>query len=295
MTEETNAQTLAGLAEGTTTTTNEAETNTRQEAQNGQPEQETKPTDSTVENQEAADNKGEQPEVDDDAETKGQEGKQKRSRSDRYKSRIAAQAARIAELESLLGSDKPGKEAPKPPKLEDFNYDQQAYEDARLEYNTQHAVTKALSETRKQENETRLREARAELVEEFSEGVTAIKDRIADYDQVMDSCKIDLRKDIGDLILSSDKGPHLAYELAKNNGAKLREIQSLPPNEAARAIGRIEARLSLPQPKKQTQAPTPIKPPVGGASPTRDIASLAKSEDVSEFIRMRNEQERKRA
>ncbi|MCW5676288.1 MAG: hypothetical protein KIT15_17065 [Xanthobacteraceae bacterium] len=283
MTEETNAQTLAGLAEGTTTTTNEAETNTRQEAQNGQLEQETKPTDLTVENQEAAE-QGEQPEADDDAETKGQEGKQKRSRSDRYKSRIAAQAARIAELEGLLGSDKPGKEAPKPPKLEDFNYDQQAYEDARLEYNTQHAVTKALSETRKQENETRLREARAELVEEFSEGVTAIKDRIADYDQVMDSCKIDLRKDIGDLILSSDKGPHLAYELAKNNGAKLREIQSLPPNEAARAIGRIEARLSLPQPKKQTQAPTPIKPPVGGAAPSRDIASLAKSEDATEVI-----------
>ena len=67
MTEETNAQTLAGLAEGTTTTTNEAETNARQEAQNGQLEQETKPTDSTVENQEAAD-KGEQPEADDDAE-----------------------------------------------------------------------------------------------------------------------------------------------------------------------------------------------------------------------------------
>lgn len=294
MTEETNAQTLAGLAEGTTTTTNEAETNARQEAQNGQLEQETKPTDSTVENQEAAD-QAEQPEADDDAETKGQEGKQKRSRSDRYKSRIAAQAARIAELEGLLGSDKPGKEAPKPPKLEDFNYDQQAYEDARLAYNTEHAVTKALSETRKQENETRLREARAELVEEFSEGVTAIKDRIADYDQVMDSCKIDLRKDIGDLILSSDKGPHLAYELAKNNGAKLREIQSLPPNEAARAIGRIEARLSLPQPKKQTQAPTPIKPPVGGAAPSRDVNSLAKGEDVDDYIRMRNEQERKRA
>lgn len=279
MTDETNEQTLAGLAEGATTTeTPETKTPKGPEGQ----AEETRQTDSTVTEQEAADT-SEQPEGDEDAETKEQDGKPKRSRSDRYKSRIKAQAARIAELESLIGST-PDKEAPKPPKLEDFNYDQQAYEDARLTYNTEHAVTKALSETRKQENETRLREARAELVEEFTEGVTAIKERITDYDQVMDSCKVDLRKDVADLILSSDKGPHLAYELAKNDGAKLREIQSLPPVEAARAIGRIEARLSLPQPKKQTQAPAPIKPPVGGAAPSRDIYALAKSEDATEVI-----------
>lgn len=288
MTEETNAQTLAGLAEGTTTTTNEAETKTPASPE-GQAE-ETKQTDSTVENQEAA-GKGEQPEADDDAETEGQDRKPKRSRSDRYKSRIAAQAARIAELESQISSGA-GKEAPKPPKLEDFNYDQQAYEDARLAFNTEQAVSKAVRETRKEDLESKQREARAELVEEFNEGVTAIKDRITDYHQVMDSCKVDLRKDVADLILSSEKGPHLAYEHAKNNGAKLREIQSLPPVEAARAIGRIEARLSLPQPKKQTQAPAPIKPPVGGASPSRDPLSLAKGEDAGEYIAAMNAKQR---
>lgn len=286
MTDETNAQTLSGLAEGTTTPTETQETKTPVSPE-GQAE-ETKQPDSTVADQEAA-QKAEQPEADDDAETKGQDGKPKRSRSDRYKSRIAAQAARIAELESQLGTDgKSAKDAPKPPRLEDFNYDQSAYEDARLAYNTEHAVSKALSETRKQETETRLREARQELVEEFNEGVAAIKERITDFDSVMDNCKVDLRKDVADLILSSDKGPHLAYELAKNDGAKLKEIQSLPPIEAARAMGRIEARLSLPQPKKQTQAPAPIKPPVGGAAPSRDIASLAKSENIDDYITVMN-------
>lgn len=294
MTEETNAQTLAGLAEGTTTTTASQQTNTQQEAQEGQSEQETKAKDSTVAEQDAADH-GEQPQADDDAETEeGQERKPRRSRSDRYKSRIASQAARIAELEAQL-SGRPDKDAPKPPKLEDFNYDQQAYEDARLAFNTEQAVSKAISETRKQDSESKLREARAELVEEFNEGVAAIKERITDYDQVMESCKVDLRRDVADLILSSEKGPHLAYELAKNNGAKLREIQSLPPVEAARAIGRIEARLSLPQPKKQTQAPTPIRPPVGGATPNRNIASIAASEDAGDYIRMMNEKANKKA
>lgn len=289
MTEETNAQTLAGLAEGATTT---PATDTQQQVQNGQPEQETKEPDSTVTDQDAAN--GEQPSDDDDTETDGQDRRPKRSRSDRYKSRIAAQAARIAELESQIG-DKPGKEAPKPPRLEDFNYDQQAYEDARLAFNTEQAVNKAVAETRKTDNETKLREARQELVEEFNEGVSKIKDRIADYDAVMESCRVDLRKDVADLILSSEKGPHLVYELAKNNGAKLREVQSLTPVEAARAIGRIEARLSLPTPKTQTQAPTPIRPPVGGAAPSRSITSVAASEDAGEYIRMMNERAAKKA
>jgi len=290
MTEETNAQTLAGLAEGTTTTPAAPATETQNSAETGRPENDTEATDSTVTDQDAAN--GEQPNDDDDTETDGQDRRPKRSRSDRYKSRIAAQAARIAELESQLG-DKPGKEAPKPPRLEDFNYDQQAFEDARLAFNTEQAVNKAVAETRKSENETKLREARQELVEEFNEGVSKIKDRIADYDAVMESCKVDLRKDVADLILSSEKGPHLVYELAKNNGAKLREVQSLTPIEAARAIGRIESRLSLPSPRTQTQAPTPIRPPIGGAAPSRDIHALAKSEDVSEYIRMMNERDRK--
>lgn len=284
MTEETNAQTLAGLAEGTTTTTPEAETKTPTSPE-GQAE-ETKQTDSTVTEQEAADS--EQPSDDDDAETEQDERPRKRSRSDRYKSRIAALAAENAELQQRLAqSGEPAKDAPKAPKPEDFqNYND--YEDARAAFNTQQAVNKALSESRKQENETRLREARKELVDEFMEGVSRIKERIPDYDTVMESAKVELRPDIGDLILSSEKGPHLAYELAKNDGAKLRELNAMTATEAARAIGRLEARLSLPSPKKQTQAPAPIKPPVGGAAPSRDPIALAKSEDASEYIRTMN-------
>lgn len=289
MTEETNAQTLAGLAEGTTTTTETTPKETPKGPE-GQAEEPAKP-DSTVNETDAAD-KGEQSNDDDDAETEGQDDRpRKRSRSDRYKSRIAAQAARIAELEGQVGSS--SKEAPKAPRLEDFNYDQQAYEDARLAFNTEQAVSKVIGETQKQERDTKIREARQELVEEFNEALPHVKERISDYDSVMDSCKVDLRKDIGDLILSSEKGPHLAYELAKNSGAKLREIQSLPPVEAARAIGRLEARLSLPTPKKQTQAPTPIKPPAGGAAPSRDPAALAQSEDASEYIAVMNAKQKR--
>jgi len=62
--------------------------------------------------------------------------------------------------------------------------------------------------------------------------------------------------------------------------------------EATREIVRLEAKVSLPQPKRQTQAPTPLSALKGGASPSRDIHTLAKSDDVSDYIKMRNEQER---
>jgi hypothetical protein len=248
-------------------------------------------TNSTVTEQEAAP-KGEQSDDDDDAETNEQDDRpRKRSRSDRYKSRIAALAAENAELQRRLeAGEQPSNDAPKPPKPEDFqNYTD--YEDARAAFNTQQAVNAALRESRKQENQTRLNEARSELVEEFMDGVSKIKERIPDYDEVM-KADVKIRADISDLILSSEKGPHLAYELAKGNGAKLKELNAMTPVEAARAIGRIEARLSLPTPKKQTQAPAPIKPPTGGAAPLRDIASLAKSEDIGDYIAARNAAEK---
>lgn len=257
-----------------------------------QTEPDTTTQDSTVNDAEAG-KEAEQTSDDDDAETNDDERPRKRSRSDRYKSRIAALAAENAELQQRLGaSEQPAQNAPKPPKPEEFqNYTD--YEDARAAYNTQQAVSAALSESRKQENQTRLQETRAELVDEFMDGVSKIKERISDYDEVM-KADVKVRPDIGDLILSSDKGPHLAYELAKNNGARLKELNAMSPVEAARAIGRIEARLSLPTPKKQTQAPTPIKPPVGGAAPSRDPASLAMSEDAGDYIAAMNARDKQR-
>jgi hypothetical protein len=50
--------------------------------------------------------------------------------------------------------------------------------------------------------------------------------------------------------------------------------------------------VSLPQPKKQTQAPPPITPPSGGASPSKDLHALAKSDDISGFVKLREEQEK---
>jgi hypothetical protein len=44
--------------------------------------------------------------------------------------------------------------------------------------------------------------------------------------------------------------------------------------ELARAMGRLEATLKLPEAKKQTSAPAPLSRPKGGASPSSPEADL---------------------
>jgi hypothetical protein len=69
------------------------------------------------------------------------------------------------------------------------------------------------------------------------------------------------------LLLESELGPELIYELAKNREMAER-ISKLAPLAASKELGKLEARIASrasdetkkPEPKKQTQAPAPITP-----------------------------------
>jgi len=80
-----------------------------------------------------------------------------------------------------------------------------------------------------------------------------------------------------DLILTSDVGADVAYHLGQNR-ALAAQIAAMNPVEAARAIGRIEASLSAPKPKLETNAPTPISPVRGSAGAARDPSKMSVTE-----------------
>jgi hypothetical protein len=76
------------------------------------------------------------------------------------------------------------------------------------------------------------------------------------------------------LLLASKKSDRLTYVLGKNQ-AKLAQLNRSSPEEAAREIGRLEGRLSLPPTKSKTQARKPITPLRGsGASPPSGLAAV---------------------
>ena len=80
------------------------------------------------------------------------------------------------------------------------------------------------------------------------------------------------------VIYESDAGPLIAYHLAKNPD-EARRISTMPPLAAARALGRLEADLSMPG-RKISAAPKPLQTLNGAAQiDSKDPAKM----DMKEF------------
>lgn len=114
-----------------------------------------------------------------------------------------------------------------------------------------------------------------EVAQEWAAQVDEAKARYADFEQVAFSAPIS--DDVAQMVAASDQGADLAYYLG-SNVQEAERISKLPPLEAARAIGTIEARLSLPKPKTTTETPDPIDPVKPKASASKDPAKMSNAE-----------------
>lgn len=196
-----------------------------------------------------------------------------------------AAEAREADLKRRLERIKSARESEVAPQESDFTdvieyaaaraLWKQRQEDARSD--VQEIETEANDYRQKAEAEDA--KIRAERVAEFSDQVVEKRAQYADLDQVL---AVAQRADvvanhIADMVLVSESPVDLAYHLGKNP-ALARQISQMPPIAAARELGRIEARLSLPKPKLETQAPSPIAPVKPGGTAMKDPAKMSASE-----------------
>lgn len=218
---------------------------------------------------------------DDDA-GEGDEPKKRLSGTRRLKARnerlLAEIADRDSRIEELLKAQPKAPAAGDPPEEADFNGDALRYERAMLDYTVRKAASEAatagvksiLEETQAQERQRQAEEAESDLMESYVERVLDIKQNIPDFDSTMkEMAGVQIRNDVTREIMSSDKGPLIAYHLAKNP-AKLRELHAMTPMELAREIGRLEGSLRMPAQSKQTKAPPPAPKLSGGAGPAFD-------------------------
>jgi hypothetical protein len=185
-----------------------------------------------------------------------------------------------ARMEALERRPQAGDDADKEPQEADFNGDVFAFTEAR-------AVWKAkqfLREERAREQESRSKTAQAEQwrerVLEHQDRVEEARETITDYDKVLASSKVPVSDEVGREILSSDKSALLSYYLAKNPD-KLEALNSMTGRELAREIGRLEGAVRLPAKNSKTNAPAPISPLKGGASPTFDPSKASMDEYVA--------------
>jgi hypothetical protein len=254
----------------------EAEIATEQDQETDQPEID-----------EAAEVEGEQPEAEDKPkkETARERREREKAAKQRLRTDLEEAQRRQHEAEQKLARITEARKAQKPPSESDFD-DHFEYVAAKAVYNSRQFDAERDTEAAAQEAEQARRQAdairdreEALLRENWQAQRAEATERYADFDAVVGQPGLfPMGAALPALIQSSEMAADLAYHIASNR-ALHDALVSMTPVEVAREIGRLEARLSVPQPRKTTSAPDPISPVRGGSSsPVKDPMKLTADE-----------------
>lgn len=147
-------------------------------------------------------------------------------------------------------------EAPKAaPKLEDYNYDEAAYQTALTAHVTAEAARQVREEFRKEQEQL----TQQQKVESWRKRESAFAAKTPDYEETAYYAPIPDKA--AEIIKDCENGPEVAYYLGKHPD-EAKALNGLSEAAMARAIGRIEAKLETPAapapaPKPVSKAPAP--------------------------------------
>jgi hypothetical protein len=213
----------------------------------------------------------------------------------------AAEAERdriYAELESARQTrqapQQPAGDIPKPPTLEDFNYDEVRYQEARDKYVADLAVRRVYDEVaRSQDVQAQQAEAdrKRQAGQRFREKAEAAAERYEHLDDAMEAFHkggISVSVPMIEFVYEhAEDGPAIVHHLYANQELA-EKIAKLSPLAAARELARLEASLPKPQPRNISNAPRPPSVPKGGAEPpVRDLENMS----MADFAALRRKQE----
>lgn len=232
-----------------------------------------------------------QPADPDGAKPEGEEVSASKARRERRKAemqrlREEADAARRAKEEAEARRDKikaQAEQSSTPPKESSFtDYNEYlialgAYQAARGWDERQSREAEEQVSQHDQRLQAVERQRQAELAQEWAAQVEDAQTRYADFDRVVNDPNLPIAQHVAGMIQTADNGADLAYYLGTHRDEAAR-ISQMPPMEAARALGRIEARLSLPKPKTTTETPDPIDPVRPKATAAKDPSKMSMAE-----------------
>lgn len=196
------------------------------------------------------------------------------------KAELERQAAQTAER---MERARKFAESTQPPKESDF-IDYNEYLVARGAY----AAAQELDRRSIREIETEATEAQKrmqaledqrihEVESSWAEQREAARQRYENFDAIVDGLGVQIPPGMGALIKASDMGSDVAYHLGMNP-ALARQIAAMEPLQQAMAIGRLEATVTLPKPRTQTNAPDPVTPVRPKATPGKDPSTMSMDE-----------------
>jgi hypothetical protein len=242
------------------------------------PVEETKPApDTEKEPVEKADASGasDTDDVEDDGQEAESEGEsdapEKPKKKNGFKKRIdklnrnltaKAQEAEYWRAEAMKLSQKPAEPKPlekadatKRPKADDFDKHEdyvEALTDWKVDQKTKEQERQRREQEVKSHHEKQMSDHRSRL-KEFVKAHSDFEDVVSDVDDIR------ISPTVQQVILESDSGPALMYELAKNRD-EYERINGLSPIAAARALGRIEAKVNSASSAETTQSAAKPKP-----------------------------------
>jgi hypothetical protein len=165
---------------------------------------------------------------------------------------------------------------PKEPRIEQYdNFD--AYVAAKAAYIAEDRINKTLNEREQRQAAERQTAEAVTSAEQFRKRAEKMTAELPDFEEVVSNSEAPMSPPMRHVIERSDVGPQLAYHFA-NNPSEAEDIARMQPLDAARAIGRLEERLSKPAEKKPTSAPAPLKPLSGKGTVSKDPADMSQKE-----------------
>ena len=170
--------------------------------------------------------------------------------------------ARIKELEEAAKANQVSQSKLEPPRLQDFDFDEEKYQLAAVEY----AVAK-----REAEKEQALNKQQTDAkLQEDAQGFAAQQQTYAankpDYVELVTTMGAAVTSNaVTQFILASDNGAKVHHELLKDF-AKLAEIQNLPEWKQGAELARFESALSKQKQTQKSKAPAAAKPLRGVAT-----------------------------
>lgn len=149
------------------------------------------------------------------------------------------------------------------------------------------AVLKADREEReKGQKQQQARTLTEKAAKDWSEREKSFEEATKDYAEVADAftgrggALQELSQDARDLLIESEVGPALLYNLAKleqDDPAEWDRIAGLSPRRQVAELGKLEAKATMPA-ARTTKAPAPARPATGGRTAATDLEKMSQDE-----------------
>jgi hypothetical protein len=202
-----------------------------------------------------------------EAEKPTEDGFQKRINkvtADKYAEIKRAEAAdkRANDLQAKLDAIEANKPTLEKPTLEQYDYDEDAFNKADVSYQVQEQVKVQIESQNIAQQQVNQQAETQKLTDSFNDQITALGKE--DFDIKINAMPI-LPNGVANAIMQESNGAELAYHLASHLDVA-DKLAGMTPSNALMELGRISVKLTAKPEIKTSAAPDPIEPVTAGSA-----------------------------